>query len=107
MSALDVKESTQQYMVELLVASLCFGGYKCDEAAKAYFEYNPYPQVWAYREANKVHNSVSEIVGEQTLIGLSTIAAAATQKTYQIKINKYFSFGQTINGLELRYGLTF
>lgn len=90
-------------MVEILVASLCIGGYKCDQASKAYFAYNPRPQIYA----NKLKNDAAQVVGEQTLIATSTLVAISTQKTYQIKINKYFSFGKTSQGVELRYGLSF
>ncbi len=94
-------------MLELLVASLCIGGFRCDEATKAYLVYNPQPKAWVDSQGKYVQNKAVEYVGEQTLIGIGTAAAIATHRTFQVRINKYFSIGRTAQGVELLLGANF
>jgi hypothetical protein len=77
-------------MLELLVVISCVGNYRCDQASKAYFTYNPVPKVWAEKKADKVEKAM----GKQAAVGLITIAAFATQKSYQIKITNHWSIGK-------------
>lgn len=84
-------------MLELLVASLCIGNFRCDQASKAYFVYNPAPKVWAEKKVDKAEKVTVQLIGQQTAIGIATITAFTTQKTYQVRITKHWSIGKFEN----------
>lgn len=94
-------------MLEILVLGLCIGDYRCDQATKAYLIQNPTPKIWLNRESGVLKRSAEEILGKQALIALTTIAAAATQRSYQIKIYKDFSIGRREDEILLLYALSF
>jgi len=90
-------------VIELMVVAMCLGDYRCDQAAKGYIAYNPRLKYFA----KDIKNRAESTVGKPTLVATSTILAAATSKTYQIKINRYFSFGKQPDGIVLLLALTF
>jgi hypothetical protein len=94
-------------VIEIMVAALCIGDYRCDEATKAYLIQNPNPKIWAQANVQTAKKQATKVIGEQALIGLTTAAAAIGKKTYQIKISKHFSFGRSPDGVILAYGYNF
>lgn len=90
-------------MIELLVAALCVGNYRCDMAGKAYLTYNPAPRVWAKEQ----YKYVQEMVGEDWLIGASIMYSAVSRHNYQVKVSKNVSIGRVDEGALIIYGGTF
>ena len=81
-------------MLELLIAGLCIGNFRCDQASEAYFVYNPVPKIWAEKKVRQAEKAAIQLIGQQAVIGIATVAAFATQKTYQIRITNRWSIGK-------------
>lgn len=94
-------------MLELLVLGLCIGDYRCDQATKAYLDQNLSAKVWVKHESGVLSRNAEEVIGKQTLVALTTVAAAITQRSYQLKIYKDFSIGRTKDSVLLLYALNF
>jgi hypothetical protein len=94
-------------MLELLVASLCIGGFRCDVATKQYFVQNPAPKEWFDKEGKMIERRAKDIFGETPVMIIGTTAAALAQKEYQIKINRYVSIGKTSEGYGVFYEIKF
>ena len=84
-------------MIEIIVASLCIGNFRCDQATKAYLVYNPAPKIWMSKATAKVQDNVTQVIGQQAAIGIATGVALATQKTYQVRVTKHWSIGKFEN----------
>ena len=81
-------------MIELLVAGLCAGNFQCGQATKAYLSLKTPAAVLVRQRLENAQRVTAAIIGENTLIGVSTLAAVTAHKTYQVRIGKYFSIGR-------------
>lgn len=90
-------------MIELLVAALCVGNYKCDAASKAYLSYNPRPKLWAREQ----YQYLEEAIGKNWIIAGSVLYSASSNHNYQVRVNKRVSVGRVDEGFVVIYGGTF
>lgn len=74
-------------MLALMVASLCVGGYACDQATSAY--YKSRPELRHFVRASR--RRAEAAVGKEILIAGAIAYAVATDKSYAVRMGKHFS----------------
>lgn len=90
-------------LLEALVAGLCIGDYACDKAFKAYYYERPHLRALS-KEVKK--QAVAQ-VGEAVVYTVPAFMAAMAGHSYQVKLGKRWSIGQSRDETRLTFRLDF
>jgi uncharacterized protein with gpF-like domain len=90
-------------MIEVLVLSLCIGGYECNTALKAAYAGKP-----EYKQATKrVKNKAESALGRPTTVAIPAIVSIMMQKTLNIRLTKNLTAVHNSDTIKLVYGFSF
>lgn len=91
-------------MIEIMVATLCVGGWSCKEALKQYYSTHPHLK-YIQRRAK---NYTEQIIGEEMVFIAPAVYAIVTNNAYEIRLTRRWSVGKMNgNGYDVRWRYDF